>query len=274
MQIIFLFFKEARKMNIPIVWIDHHEVLEKIPKFVNYYNPLMSGETHEPVTALCYDTLLRKEDLWISIMGCVADKYLPKEYNKFLEEYPELGVSTNEPYDVLYKSEIGKASRIIRAGLMDKTTNVVLMMKNLMKAKSPNDILEENLKNKQMHKRFEEINSKYQKYLGKAIEGATEDLIFHKYSGDLSISSELSNELFYRFPEKKIVVCYVSPGKVNISARGEDIKEIVLKSIEGLKGATGGGHECAVGAQIRKEDLDKFEITLRELLKKDKYINK
>ena len=39
------FVEEIEKKNIPIVWIDHHEISkEKIPKYVNYYNPLFSKD--------------------------------------------------------------------------------------------------------------------------------------------------------------------------------------------------------------------------------------
>jgi len=35
------FFEEVKQINIPVVWIDHHEInKEEIPNFVNYYNPL------------------------------------------------------------------------------------------------------------------------------------------------------------------------------------------------------------------------------------------
>ena len=38
------FLKEVKKVNIPVVWIDHHEIQEEIPKFVDYYNPLLNKE--------------------------------------------------------------------------------------------------------------------------------------------------------------------------------------------------------------------------------------
>lgn len=44
------------------------------------------------------------------------------------------------------------------------------------------------------------------------------------------------------------------------------IKDNVLKAIEGLENATGGGHEDAVGAKVKIEDLDKFKKRLKELI--------
>ena len=55
--------------------------------------------------------------------------------------------------------------------------------------------------------------------------------------------------------------------KSNISARGKDVKSIILPAIEGLESATGGGHENAVGAQIRTEDVDEFEKRIKNLIK-------
>ena len=46
--------------------------------------------------------------------------------------------------------------------------------------------------------------------------------------------------------------------KANISVRGKNVRDLVLKAIEGLEDATGGGHEEAVGARIKIEDLEVF----------------
>ncbi|MCX6749928.1 MAG: hypothetical protein NTZ83_00555, partial [Candidatus Pacearchaeota archaeon] len=64
-----------------------------------------------------------------------------------------------------------------------------------------------------------------------------------------------------------ILVVYTKGFKANISGRGKNIREIVLKSIEGLENATGGGHDNAVGAQIRKEDIEQFEKNIRVIVK-------
>ena len=74
------FFEEVEKINLPVVWIDHHESnREKIPKFVNYYNPFFNKKSSsEPVTALCYQIVNKKEDRWIAVIGCIADKFVPE----------------------------------------------------------------------------------------------------------------------------------------------------------------------------------------------------
>src|SRR3989344_9340693 len=57
------FFEKVKEVNIPVVWIDHHEIEAEAPGFINYYNPMLnSNKTNEPVTALCYQITGNKED--------------------------------------------------------------------------------------------------------------------------------------------------------------------------------------------------------------------
>jgi len=262
------FFREAEKINIPLVWIDHHKIEgQKIPDFVNYYNPAYNkNESIEPVTFLCYNIINRKEDLWIAIIGSVTDSFLPFFYSDFLEKYPELGIKTEKAFDVLYKSKIGEVAKILENGLKDTTTNVVNMLKFLINVKSPYDILEENAKTYLIHKRSNEIDRKYKSLLLKAKKFAFGNILFFQYGGDLSISGELSNELSYIFPDKIIIVAYINGTKVNLSLRGKSIKEKFLKVISEIENAIGGGHEDAVGGVIQSGDLEKFRRELEKIV--------
>ena len=262
------FFKEAEKINIPVVWIDHHTIDKKtIPSFVNYYNPLFNrSKSAEPVTALCYQITNKKDDVWIVVVGCVSDKFFPKSYNEFEKKYPDLSIKSKEPLDIFYKSQIGKISKIIGFGLKDRTTNVINMMRFLMKVKTPYEVLEENSKNHTMHYRFKQVESKYQKFLKKAISIGKKQgkMLFFQYGGDLSISGDLSNELSYSFPDKLIVVAYLKGVKTNISMRGKRSRDLFLEAIKDLEEVSGGGHEEAVGAQVKTEDLEKFKENLEK----------
>ncbi len=273
------FFNEAEKFNIPVVWIDHHEVaededFEEVPKFVSYYNPASNkNPSTEPVTALCYQISKRKEDSWIGVAGCIADKYMPEFYKEFKKKYPELSLKEKDAgaFDIYYKSGIGRISRMLGYGLKDRTTNVVKMMKFLMKARGPHDVLEETNKNKTIHKRFEQLDSKYQKLLKKAVnigEESSERLLFFQYGGDLSISSDLASELYYLFPKKLICVIYIRGLKANLSIRGKKAKAFLLRSIKDIGGSRGGGHEEAVGGQIQVSDLEEFRENLEKIVTK------
>lgn len=262
------FFKEAEKINIPVVWIDHHIVdKETIPSFVNYYNPLLNkSKSEEPVTALCYQITNKKNDSWIVVVGCIFDKFVPKFYSEFEKKYPDLSIKSRKPLDIYYKSQIGKIARIFGFGLKDRTTNVINMMRFLMKVKTPYEVLEESSKNYTMHHRFKQVESKYQNLLEKAVSTGKKQgkMLFFQYGGDLSISGDLANELSYFFPDKTIVVVYLKGVKANISIRGKKSRDILLEAIKDLKEVSGGGHEDAVGGQIRIEDLEKFRENLEK----------
>jgi len=256
------FFEEAHKMNIPVVYIDHHDAGMKVPDYVNYYNPALDKiKKYEPVSAFCYQVTGKKEDFWIAVIGCICDAYTPPFYEQFKKDYPDLVIDSDDPLDIFYTSSLGKIGQILGAGLKDKTTNVISMLKFLMKVKTPYEILEENSKNYTMHKRFNEIDRKFRNLLEKAesVYNNSEKVIFFQYSGDLSISSEVANALKQKFPEKTIVVGYVTGAKVNISARGKEVKRKVLEVIKDLEGATGGGHDEAVGAKINADDWETFK---------------
>ncbi len=264
------FVLEVEKRNIPIVWIDHHDTpSQKIPKYIIYYNPLLGEEkTNEPITYICYKITNRKEDLWLAVVGCISDNLVPDFYKDFMKDFPDLCKDYKNAFDIFYGSEIGRIARILGFGLKDRISNVITMIKFLISSEGPHDFLEENNKNKSIHKRFQEIDKKYQKILLKAKKcGNLSNIIFFKYAGDTSMSSDIANGLKYLFPDKFIVVVYTKGVKANISARGKNVREIILKSIEGLENSTGGGHENAVGAQIRKEDIGQFEKNVRELVK-------
>jgi single-stranded DNA-specific DHH superfamily exonuclease len=263
------FFEEVRKFNIPVVWIDHHKIEGlKVPNFVYYYNSAAKNpKKNEPVTYLCYKTTNRKEDLWIAVVGCISDRYIPDFYSEFMKTYPDLSIKSKDAFEIFYKSQIGNIARMCSFSLKDSITNVVKMVKFLCAAKNPYEVLEESNKNREMHIKYKQISKKAEKFVEKAKSLANEDkFLFFQYSGDLSISADLSNELTYLFPDKIVVVIYLAGIKANISVRGKKIKSLVLKSIKDIEGATGGGHEDAVGAQVRLESLEKFKQNMRNFL--------
>ena len=265
------FIDKAKQDNIPVVWIDHHQV--EIPKesYVYYYNPFLNDESNEPVSYLSYNITRRKEDIWLAVIGCVSDSYVPDFYQKFLEKYPELGrKNPKSAFDILYNSEIGHIARILDFSLKDTTTNVVNMLRFMIRVKSPVDVLEENSKTRQILKRYNEINSKYQVLIEKARLHVEEKMIYFQYSGVFSLSAHIANQLSYEYPEKVIVVVYLSGDVANISLRGPcDVRNLTLKAIENIEGASGGGHTNATGAKMSLSNLPKFKEKIEELVNKE-----
>lgn len=263
------FFEKLRETNLPVVWIDHHEndILE-IPDWINYYNPLYNEtKSNEPVTALVYQITQRKEDLWIAVLGSISDKYIPSFYSDFLEKYPSLGLDSIDAFDILYGAPIGKIARLVGSGLKDRTSLVMQMIRFLIKVKTPEEVLEENKENEFFHERFNIIDSKLKKYLKKARdEYAGNGFLFFKYSGETSMSADIANRLSHEFKNIVIVVAFIKGVRVNLSIRGEGIKEEVLKILKDFSFATGGGHENAVGAQIDAEQLNEFREKLEKVV--------
>lgn len=263
------FFDKLKQDNLPVVWIDHHNTKKPKDKGIPYYNPYHNDKTNEPVSYLCYKITNRKQDDWIAVIGCISDCYMPDFYSEFEKKYPELSKKNpKSPYDLLYNSEIGKIARILDFSLKDRTTNVVKMLKFMMKAKGPMDVLEENFDTKQILKRYSEINSKYKKLIKKAREYIGDKMIYFQYAGDLSLSSNLANQLSYEFPNKVIVVAYIKGEVANLSIRGSfvDVREITLKASKGLKSTKMGGHKHACGGKMNIDDLKKFEKKIKKIV--------
>jgi single-stranded DNA-specific DHH superfamily exonuclease len=263
------FFNEIEQINVPVVWIDHHDIdASTIPKFVHYYNPLFNKtKSNEPVTYLCYKIADRKEDAWIALIGCICDNFVPEFYKEFSKEYPDLVTDTKSAPELYYNSQLGKIAQMMNFGLKDRITNVMKMLRLLMRIKSPYELLEENKENKTIYQRFDEVNKKYKKILEKAISSdRNKKILFFKYGGDLSISAEIANALQYKFPDRYIAVARDSGGKISISFRGKNVRKIVLKALEGFEDATGGGHEDAVGAKIKTEDFERFKEKIEDII--------
>ena len=262
------FINKAKEDSLPVVWIDHHNVNAPEDSYINYYNSFLADGKGEPVSYLSYKIANQKKDIWIAIIGCISDYFIPDFYEEFAEKYPNLvKKNLSSAFDLLYDSEIGRIARILDFSLKDTTTHVVQMMKFMMKVKEPIDILEENAQTKQILKRYHEINMHYQKLLEKARKQINGNLIYFQYGGNLSLSYNLANQLKYEFPEKFIVVVYVNKDIANISIRGDNAREITLKAISGLEGATGGGHEKATGAKMNIDLLPKFKERIEELVR-------
>jgi single-stranded DNA-specific DHH superfamily exonuclease len=254
--------------NLPVVWIDHHVVEKpKIRANLFYYNNSKEHAINEPVSYICYKITNKKDDLWIAVIGCISDCYIPDFYEDFFKEYPELGkTNPTSAFDLLYKSEIGKITTILDFSLKDSVSNVVSMIKFMIEAKSPMDILEENPKTKQILKRYEEINKKYQKLIQKARHFSRNKILFFQYGGDLSLSGNLANQLIYEYPDKLIVTAFIKGDVANISLRGKgDVRKLTLEAIKDIKGATGGGHKNATGAKMSSESLPIFRERIEKL---------
>lgn len=262
------FVDAIKEMQIPIVWIDHHET-----NFENYgyenlfvYNP-MNGKkkSSEPVVYWSYKIANRAEDIWIAIMGCIADHYLPDFVGDFEKKYKGYWGNVKQPFDAYYGTEIGVLARSLSHGLKDSISHVVYLQNFLIKCQGPAEMFLEIDSSSSFGKQHDLIRGKYVKLLERAEkEISAKGPIFFKYGGDLSISSDLSNELSYKYPGRTIMIAFNNGMFYNFSIRGKKVREILEKILPEFDGATGGGHDNAVGARIKTEDLERFKKEFEE----------
>ncbi len=274
------FIEVVKQLNIPCVWIDHHDLTEeeqKIPKEFYYYNPTKPEKEHEktsePVTYWAYKITNKKQDVWIAVVGCLGDGFMPEFIKEFKEKYPGYWVeNVVTAFEAIYNTEMGRLVQILSFALKDKTSNVVRMLKFLIESKSPADILKENKKNYRILRRYHYVNTKYKKLIDKAKEIESKNhfssVLFFQYGGDLSLSADIANELYFLYPEKIIVVVYIKGAKANTSLRGKiNVRKLTINAVKNIEGATGGGHRHATGAQIPVEELSRFKENIIRILK-------
>jgi single-stranded DNA-specific DHH superfamily exonuclease len=251
----------------PVIWIDHHAPTDL--NNVLYFNPRVhKSDIIYPVTNICYDVV--KENLWIAMVGCVGDWYLPEFKDEFCEKYPDLlDKDIDTPPKALFESEIGTLAKIFNFVLKGPSKNVNNCMKVLTRINSPYEILkQETPQGKFIYRKYESINKDYEKMVKEAEKEAKkkDDFIIYTYTEDrMSFTGELSNELLYKYPHKSIIIiAREKAGEMRMSLRTKDVllPPILEKALAGLEGY-GGGHEHACGACVKKEQFREFIENLR-----------
>ncbi|PIN91677.1 hypothetical protein COU56_04940 [Candidatus Pacearchaeota archaeon CG10_big_fil_rev_8_21_14_0_10_31_9] len=266
------FLDEAKKICKPtIIWIDHHEPQNNTG--VKYYNPRVADDKdNRPTNYWCWQVVKedRPDDLWIAMAGCIGDWFLPEFTQEFCEKYPKLMKDPVERVeDALYNSKVGRVTRVlsfIQKGPAKKTMSCI---KILTRVKGPDDFMEQlTSQGKYLWKWFSQVNGYYQELL-RTVEEPKDELLLFNYSEDkMSFTSDLSNELLYKYPGKTIFICREKSGEFKCSLRdtNRNLPPIIEKCMNGLDGY-GGGHEHACGVCINVDDFSEFVNRLREELK-------
>lgn len=266
------FIQLAQEANIPIVGIDHHDIPR--PNIKYYYNTFEVSKKNEPTSYLCYMATKRREDMWLALIGSVADGFIPDFIETFRKEHPDLIDSPyKSAFDIRYNTFFGKIIHILGYGLFDKTGNVVLMMKFLTKANGPRDILEDNLKTHSFLQRYGVIDKRVKTLVTSAEESLNKSkkILFFTYGGEMSVSQYVADALMYRHPGITIVIGFVKNNSAKFSMRADfDIRTASLEAIKSIAGATGGGHKNSCGVQMTAEDVPIFKENLLKEIEKVK----
>ncbi len=264
------FIDELDLLNIPCICLDHHDVEQDFGKKSQHffmYNPSKNSgkqKSTEPVTFLVYSLTQRKEDLWIALMGCIADHYLPSFANEFGKQFPEYWGNVKEPFEAYYGTELGKIAQALGFGLKDSITHVVALQNFLIACRYPSETLSDNPHSWMASESFKTIKGRYDRLVLESEKDIGKSLIFFTYGGETSMSANLANYLSYHYSPKTVVVGYVKGEITNLSLRGKGIRMILERVLKKFPDARGGGHEDAVGARVKTGDLARFREALEQ----------
>ncbi len=249
------------KAKTKIIWIDHHTPLKR--RNVLYFNPRVKDkDANIPVSYWCYKVV--KQDLWISMMGCIGDWYWPDFTEKFKEKYPDLlDKKINDSETALFESKLGKLIAIMNFSLKGSTHQAMQCAKIFTRINSPYEILnQETPAGKFLFKKYKRVQEAYKDLLSKAIKQKSEGkILLFQYSEDsMSLTKDIANELLHKFPDKIIIIARENEGNMKMSLRSKGnviLPPILEKALTGVEGY-GGGHEYACGASVKKEDFKRF----------------
>ncbi len=260
------------EVKVPVIQVDHHLGDAEVTG-MKVFNPRdYDKDDSSPTTTICYNVV--KENLWLAAVGTTFDWHVTKETKEFGKEHPELiDPKIKDPAKARFESEIGRLCTIINFILKGKTDSVKKHIAEMMKINDPTEILEQKTEaGKAIYKRYEEVNKQYQEILAHAEQEMKKQkgkLFVYRYPslGDATFTSDISNNLIYKYPKKIIIIAREKDGEMKCSLRSAsvEIRTKLLKALEGLDGY-GGGHDLACGAGIKKHDFDRFLEQFRELI--------
>lgn len=251
-------------ISCDVIWIDHHKPVKK--NVLLYLNPMIEDENdNSPTSYWAYK--ISNQDLWISAVGIISDwQMLPeKEFVELNEKFPTF-LKNKLPEKALFEDDVGRLAKIFSFNLKGKSKDILSSIKMLCRVENPYDILNgSNAQTKLILKRFESNNANYVNLLNSVKKTKDDVLVFKYTSSENAFTTDLSNELLYKFPNKIILVARESNGSFKCSLRSakypiDKILEITLCEINGF----GGGHEHACGAVIPSEQFNSFVEAFKE----------
>ncbi|MFW5746470.1 MAG: DHH family phosphoesterase [Nanoarchaeota archaeon] len=266
------------RCNVPILWVDHHEPQDYIPKEkITFVNPLEHGLEPYPTCYWAYQIAgAPDESLWLVATGCVGDwQIIPDVHERCIESFPSFcPEGKGGAPDYLFDAPIGTLVKIFMLNLKGKSSDVYKSIKTLTRIKGPDEILQQQTPaGRFIYSRYSKLIGEYNQLLERVSDAATGDrlLLFIYNDVSTSMTSFLSNEVLYRFPRKVTLIARKSNGEYKCSLRCsppmslKDIMASIIPSVDGY----GGGHDQAVGACIQEHDFEKFVELLREEIKND-----
>lgn len=256
------------KVKQKIIWIDHHPPVKR--KKIKYYNPRLHDDNdNRPTSYWAYQ--IAKKDIWLGMAGSIGDWHIPDFKDEFMKKHPRLfKKSVKKEDDALFETKIGLIARIISLNLKGNVTDSMTSIKTLSRIEDPNEILKGTTsRGRFIQKKYEKWNREYQELLSNVKVTKSKLLLYIYNDNNTAFTSELSNELLHKYPDKFLIIGRERNGEVKMSLRSATIKvlpvlEKALKKVDGH----GGGHDYACGAGVKIEDFDRFIEAIKKELKK------
>ena len=257
------------EFNVPVVWIDHHQLVER--EGVNYYNP-MAGESpdNRPTSYWAYRVV--EENEWVALIGIIGDWNVPEKdiVEKF--DYPEMLGDAKTPPELMFDTEFGKLIKIFSFIMKGSNESMDECINGLETINDPMEILEKKSKIGEMIcDKYERINKEYENCLKGALSQEEDEVYVYTYVEDRnSFTGNLSNELLHRLKSEVIIIGREKDGDFRLSLRskGKPIRTILQKALEEVEGY-GGGHDMACGASVKVRDFPKFIEIIKKEYKKE-----
>jgi len=259
----------------PLIWLDHHPLQTR--SNVKYFNPLKHVSKfyvpdNRPTTYWAYKTIEkdRPQDLWIAMIGCASDWCLPDFHKKFSKQYPDLlpkDLKIKSPGTILFETKLGILCKIVNFNLKYSTTEAMTAVKILTRINDPYEILNQTTPaGKYIYKHYDFFNKIYEN-MKASVKVTDEKLLLFEYDDKYSLTSDLSNDLMYSYPEKVVLIARLKGEEYHCSFRSVDlnVRELLERSLVDINGY-GGGHEHACGGNVNVSDWPKFLENLRREL--------
>ncbi len=250
------------KVNVPVIWIDHHQPLDR--KGVKYFNPMLKDSKNNKPTTYWAHKIAEEKFEWLALVGTISDWYYPSFAKRFAKENPKLlPPKIKTAPEAIFDSELGELIKIFIMILKNATSKVHRMANLLLKIEDPNELLHKvTPRSKFIHREISKHMKEYDLLLEKVKEQKpTKEKLFPVFLPPTknAHTSTISNYLIYNYPKKVILVIRQAEDRMIMSFRSATIKipKILSESLEGLDGF-GGGHDFACGGGIAKDQFDEF----------------
>lgn len=258
------------KINVPIIWIDHHPIVNR--KGVKYFNPKLKDKNdNRPTTYWCYK--ITKKNLWLATVGCISDWFVPEFSKDFVKKYPDLlDKNIKDPAEANFKQPIGELIKIFHFILKGKASDAIKNSNILVRIENPYEILrQETSKGKFIYKYAKKLGKSYDSILERALEVKPEGKLhlFIYPHNTISYTSYLANNVSALLKDKFVIIAREHLGEMKMSLRSGKIEVLpILKNVLKKVNGYGGGHLLAAGANVKKEDFEKFINEVKKELNK------